>query len=555
MTARRSLLVLGYLAIVLVVLRPPAGVLERSIVAGTEPCDTVPLSLAWTLGWGLSRIDAGGVGWWDAPIFHPTPGAFALSEPMPLFAIAAWPAHALGASLALCLALVVIATLLANGLVMRRWLASLRVGPGLATTGGALAILLPFVHQELGVLPLVATWPLVAMIHTTQRMLGACSVRGARRGAIELGLATAAAFACSGQLALLGVLALAPAAVCLLRARHRAPAFATAPLLSVAIGAAAILPLALPQRATLEELGLRRSDRSQDRGAARPLQLVRVPWPTLEPLPSAWVAKRAEARALDPGPLRVLAAVGGVALGLARTRRRREVAMLLVLVLAAIVLAIAPRIELGDWQPTQLLVEHLPGYAHIRAMFRVLVLAQLGVVALAMIGLRCLQVRLRARRRRGWPVMLAAAVLLVELVPAPPRWTELPRSDAAWVQWLRDDAEPGAAIALVPFAPSGDVCDHEATARAMVLGLAHRHPLVNGYSSFFPPLHNRTSTAARALPHGRGIVALRMVGTRYVVAPDGGPLDDVDEARRELLGITPMLRDDDAAVTIWAIAP
>ncbi|HWB81756.1 MAG TPA: hypothetical protein VG755_42630, partial [Nannocystaceae bacterium] len=72
-------------------------------------------------------------------------------------------------------------------------------------------------------------------------------------------------------------------------------------------------------------------------------------------------------------------------------------------------------------------------------------------------------------------------------------------------------------------------------------------------SSFFPPLHNRTSKAARALPHGRGLVALRMVGARYLVASDDGPLGGLDEERRVALAITAVMRDDDAGVTIWRV--
>ncbi|HWB75779.1 MAG TPA: hypothetical protein VG755_12515, partial [Nannocystaceae bacterium] len=465
--------VVGYLVIALVVLAPPFGSLDRAIVAGSEPCDTVPFALSWAIGWGQSRIDVLGAGWWDAPIFHPTPGAFALSEPMPLLSLVAWPLHAIGVPLATCVTTLVLACMVANAAMMRRLLLRLRVGPALATVGGAIALLLPFVHQELGVLPLVAVWPLVWMMTALLDLFD--GRRSLRRAAIELGLAIGLGFACCGQLTLFGVLALLPASLCLVQRRHLRPSFAGALALATAIGSAIVLPLALPQRATLAALDLHRSDRSQSRGAIKPMQLVRVPWPGLVPLPRSWVARDVEARALDPGPLRVLAAISGAALGLQRRRRRREIAMLLAVVLAALALASGPRLG-----PLADALELVPGYGQIRALFRATALAQIGVIALAMIGLRMLQVRLR--RRRGL-VVLFAALLLVELVPPSPRWTTLPDPELAWVQWLRDEAEPGAAIAWIPFAPSGDVCDHEGTARAMLLGLAHGHPLVNGYSS------------------------------------------------------------------------
>ena len=83
---REAATTLGFVALAFAVLRLPPGRLGAGIAAGTEPCDTVPLAMAWTLGWSFDRFDAGLSGYWDAPIFHATPGAFALSEPMPLVA-------------------------------------------------------------------------------------------------------------------------------------------------------------------------------------------------------------------------------------------------------------------------------------------------------------------------------------------------------------------------------------------------------------------------------------------------------------------------------------
>jgi hypothetical protein len=280
-----------------------------------------------------------------------------------------------------------------------------------------------------------------------------------------------------------------------------------------------------------------------------------VPWSGLVPLPAAAVANDPADRAFNPGPLRTIAAAAGAIVTVASRRHRRHVAMLLTLVVGAILLALAPRIVLGGWEPSEFLAAHVPGYGQIRAVFRAIVLAQIGVVALAMLGLRALQIRLRARGVAPTAVWIVALLLVVELTPPTPRWARLPEADAAWLTWLRDEAPADAPIAWVPFAPTGDVCDHEDTAAAMLLGLAHGHSMVNGYSSYFPESHNRAARAAKLLPHGRGVVALRVIGTRYLVAPDGGPLGGIDDARRELLGIHVVMRDDAAGVTIWEIDP
>lgn len=553
-------MLLAYLAIAIVVLRPPRGALTGAVVAGTEPCDTVPFALTWAIGWAHLRLDApatwwSSASWWDAPIFHPIRGALALSESMPLLAVLTWPAHALGLSLAGCTTVALLGSLVANGWFVRRWLIRLRTGPTLAATGGAIAVLLPFVHQELGVLPLVGVWPLVWMIQATGDLLESRTARGARRGAIELGLATAAGVATCGQLTLATALLLPPCGAWLLRRDHLRGGVVLPAILAFAIAAVGSAPIALPQRATLEALGLRRSEQSQDRGAGRPSELWRVPWSGLVPLPAAAVAKHPTDRAFDPGPLRTIAAAAGAIVTATSRRRRRHVAMLLTLVVGAILLALAPRMVLFGWEPSEFLADHVPGYGQIRAVFRAIVLAQLGVVALAMLGLRALQIRLRARRVGPRWVWIAAVLLLIELTPPSPRWAELPNPDTAWLTWLRDDTPADAPIAWVPFALTGDVCDYADTAAAMLLGLEHGHAMVNGYSSYFPEPHNRAAHAAKMLPHGRGIVALRVLGTRYLVAPDGGPLGGIDEARRELLGIHVAMRDDAAGVTIWEIEP
>jgi hypothetical protein len=44
---------------------------------------TVPLLNVWTMWWNADRLQHGFRGYWDAPIFYPTPDTFAFSEPQP----------------------------------------------------------------------------------------------------------------------------------------------------------------------------------------------------------------------------------------------------------------------------------------------------------------------------------------------------------------------------------------------------------------------------------------------------------------------------------------
>lgn len=547
---------MGLVVLAFVVLRLPPWQLGAGIVSGTEPCDTVPLSLAWTLGWSFDRIDAGLSGYWDAPIFHSTPRALALSEPMPLVAAMAWPAHVLGASLAAAVTLALITQLVLDGWLVRRWLRHLGVGHGLGTAGGAIAMLLPFVHQELGVLPLVPVWGVAWMLTALVDLLGP-GRRPGRRAGLELGLATGASWLCGEQLTFFAVLLLGPCALALLRRRHLVRALPVALGMSAAVAAIAALPVALPQHRALTALGLRRQPQSQRHGAARPIELVRVPWRGLVPLPEAMVATRPSARAFMPGPVRTGLAGAG-ALVIRRRRWRRLVIMLLVLIVGATLLALGGHLRIGSFAPAELLARVVPGFDRIRSVFRAIVLAQLGVVALAMIALHAWRVRCRLRRRSSLPLRLAPALVamlaVLELWPPAPRWTTLPATDTEWIRWLRD-AEPGTPMVWLPFAPAGDACDFEPTAKMMVIGLAMDHPLVNGYSSYFPGRTDRTARDTRLLPNPRALQRLRGVGTRWIVSPHDGPLASLDPATLAGLGLEIALDDAAAGITLYRMDP
>jgi hypothetical protein len=552
--AREVAVAVGLVVLAFAVLRLPPWQLGAGIVAGTEPCDTVPLAMAWTLGWSFDRFDAGLSGYWDAPIFHATPGAFALSEPMPLVAALAWPAHVLGASLAAATTLALLVQLVLDAWLVRRWIRRLGVGRSLGTAGGVIAMLLPFVHQELGVLPLVPVWGIAWMLTALVDLFGP-GRRPSHRAGLELGLATGASWLCSEQLTYFAILLLGPCTLALLRRRHLVRTLPVALGLAGAVAAIAALPVVLPQHHTLTALGMKRRPESQRHGGARPVALVRVPWRGPAPLPEAMVAERPSDRAFLPGPLRTSIAIGGSTFGL-RRRWRRLVAMLLVLVVGAVLLALGAHLRLGSFVPAELLAHVVPGFDRIRSVFRAIALAQLGLVALAMIGLHAWRVRCRLRRRsspRGWLApALVTMLAVIELWPPAPRWTTLPPTDAQWIRWLRD-TEPGTAIAWLPFAPGGDACEFEPTARMMVIGLGMDHPLVNGYSSYFPGRVDRTARDTRTLPDPRALQRLRGVGTRWIVSPHDGPLSELDAATLAGLGIEPVMDDAAAEVSVYRL--
>lgn len=78
---------------------PLAQFVATRLPLGRETSATVPLFNLWTRQWNARELAAGFRGYWDAPIFYPTAGAFALTEPQPLTgaifaAVMAWAGSA-----------------------------------------------------------------------------------------------------------------------------------------------------------------------------------------------------------------------------------------------------------------------------------------------------------------------------------------------------------------------------------------------------------------------------------------------------------------------------
>lgn len=169
---------------------PLATHLTTHLPLGTEPSATVPLFNLWTLRWNTEQLLTGYRTYWDAPIFHPTLGAFALSDPQPLTgALFALP-YILTDNQALAYNLTLLLTLTLNGYAASYLIGATTATRPAALLGGLLAQGLPFVSNEFGVIQLTALFPiffaLAALYTFTQTPT--------RRPALALGLWLAATF-------------------------------------------------------------------------------------------------------------------------------------------------------------------------------------------------------------------------------------------------------------------------------------------------------------------------------------------------------------------------
>ncbi|MEQ1786379.1 MAG: hypothetical protein ABL966_04945, partial [Acidimicrobiales bacterium] len=455
---------------------------------GREPVASVPLFNLWSLQWTADRLPHLMQGWWDAPIFWPNPGTYAYSELQPLtgaaFALLRPLAGNDGAY-----GLLLLGALALNGIAGAALARRLGADAVPAALAGVLAQTLPFLFTQLGVLQLLMIWPLLAA--TASLLAWAEDPRP--RDAAKLGLAIAAAFGTCGYHAALFTLCASLAGVLLVDRRWRHQWRERVAGLAIALGLALALtaPFLLGQR---QRLGDQRwSDDTIRSGSAR--------WDELAPAGRHW-----------PGTVLVVLAIIGLVLG----RRRPAVRFLAGVAAVATFAALGTHLVVAGRRPWELVIDHVGAFARIRSPFRFTATAQVALTGLAAVALQ----RLWTNRRQiaRWAAPLAVAVAVLFTATGPGRLVAPPEANASWAAWLSEHVDGGAPVVHLPYAPGPSVADFEPTAVAMVQALDHGHPLVNGYSGFFPPSHTFLRLDLAGFPDRRSVDALRRIGVTYAVA-------------------------------------
>ncbi len=475
---------------------------------GTEPTGTVALFNLWTLRWGAEHLVPFGDRYWNAPIFAPATGTFAWSEPQPFTGAMFWLLRHLGGDVA-GYNLVLILSLTLTGVLGARLARVLGAGTVAAAVVGVWFQLLPFVFDQLGVLQLVMVWPLVLMV--TEFIIW---TRDPELGpAVRFGLAAAIAILSCGNLALVAAFTMLIAAPVICSRRHPGawPQRIGGLCVAVSIVIVTAVPVVFAQQQRLE--GRRWSDATIRAGSAT--------WGDW------WIGGRAW-----PGvPIVVLAAWGAW-----RTRREPVTRYLLALALLGMLFSFGPRLPLigpsgwGWW------IEVMPAIGRLRSPWRAAAITQLALVALAVPVLVAL---IRGRRAVGVAVAAVLATVVLLGAGGPGRLLIAPTEDAVVVAALRSRPD-GSPVVVVPFAPGPAASDFEPTAEAMLTLLDAGHPLVNGYSGFFPLDHSVLRDRLQGFPDSTSSAELRRRGVRYVVADLawlGSWRDELDEQRITVVSV------------------
>lgn len=507
----------GYLALALATTWPLATQLDDALPLGCNRSATVPLVSAWALWWTADRAQHGFAGYWDAPIFYPATGTFAFSEAMPLLGLFATPILAVGGSPALAHNLVLLIALWLNGLsgyALARELGLIRPA---ALFGGALTLLLPYTHHQLGVLTLV---PLFAM-----QLALLCLLRLARgpslgRGAAA-GIALAAAFAICLQHTFMLVLGLALATPWLLGRRRWSVPLLRALAAAGAVALALSAPLIVAHARALHEYRFERTVERGERGSAGIGTWLRTPYRDAVPAPGIHAASPPDKRSLFPGTLRVALALAGIGLSKSRARQRRT-RFLIALIVAGVVVSVIGHVHIAGVSVYELARSAVPGLAAIRSVWRAGVVAQIGVMLLAAQGLHLTFAALRMRRRIGaafrYGTLVLGALAAFELWPPSQRLAPVPQRDEyrAIAAALIGEAarEP---LLFLPMHKDRSEEAFQRTAELMYATAFLERPWINGYSSYLPRRYKGLSGLLAEQGNAPKLHTLRATGASWIV--------------------------------------
>ena len=464
---------------------------NSTIPLGSETTPTVPLFNLWTISWNVDRLLHGYQGYWNAPIFYPTSGTFAFSDPQPLTGLLAaifWP---LGAAAAYNLVLLLFLTL--NGWAAFMLLRRRGMAVETALLGGLLMQMLPFLAHERGVLQLQPIFGLLWAVEGLWQL----ATRPTRRWAIKLGSGLAITFLTSAYYALF-LLIMLVVALPFLPPTWRERRFWRAIWPGVLIAILCIAPVALPQLKAIQRMGFSRSVSTITENSATLTEYGRL---SLTLRSAAWFPWHfAGDQSLFPGFGLLLLAL----LALFTSWRHAWTLYLAAGAVTAWLLSFGFHLQLGGWKPYALLHDFAPGFDNLRSPFRWGYFVQVYLALLAIIVID----RWWKNGRRWWSLGLMA-LLLVELMPTPARLTTVPPP--------LNIEELTPPLIFLPFAENRTTAAFGNTTRWMAATRAHSIPMVNGYSGYFPQLQGQLRSLLATFPSPGSIAVLRDLGVKTIV--------------------------------------
>lgn len=532
---------------------PLAAKLTSHLPQGNEPAATVPLLNLWTIWWNVDRLEHGYQNYWDAPIYHPADRMFAASEPQTVVGWLAWPLYKLLHNWAAVYNCLVLLFLSLNGYAAYRLLRGLRLTIGAATGGGAMMVVLPIVHWQLGVFQLISLWGVLWTLRLLFRFRRSPSVAEA----VMVGSAFAVTYSlCCYYGLFLAILLLVTTPLLMGKRLLRRSLWgygAAAVLLALAL----LSPVLAAQLRLANETLVEYPNEWFLALSALPADYLRTPWEQWISLSEGGGRVEVERYAwpLCPGTLKIALAFVGIGYGTWHRRRRRVTLWLASLLVVAWLLSLGPHLHEAVYQ---VLADYFPGYGRARNLFRFAFFVQLVVVLLAAFGLQGLHHALR----RWWPdrrqdrtatclVVAVALALTGETWPCRPKLYDLPRSraESAWTARLRNEPAP-VVLAFLPLPETNRASDLQRTTEWMYFQMFHERPMVNGYSTFVPKDFSELKQVVKDGTLAEVLGNLRRLGVTHVVY-DLQAEGVTENFRVEKVGADCLLRDESAGFELW----
>lgn len=166
--------------------------------------------------------------------------------------------------------------------------------------------------------------------------------------------------------------------------------------------------------------------------------------------------------------------------------------------------------------PYYLLHRYVPGFNGVRVAQRFHIMVMFVLAILAAFGIRFILIRLKPKKRKlVW--LLAFTVIILEYISIPIPMTNLPgqRDIPPVYQHLKKIADDGAIIEL-PI-PENLFTRTGVDSMRMYYSIYHQKRMINGRSSYFPPLYYEIRQRWKQCPVREVVSDLNTIGVKYLI--------------------------------------
>ncbi|MQC26918.1 MAG: hypothetical protein DWG76_05670 [Chloroflexi bacterium] len=483
-----------YLLTAILLTWPTITQVASALPMGSERSATVPQLNVWTLQWTRQSAAGGFESYWDAPIFYPSQGALAFSDPQPLAGLLSLPFGGVNPVAAYNAVWLLYITL--NGLAAFGFFRHLKLALPIALLGGFWAQALPFLTHERSVLQLQPLFVLVLALWAAQRLLATPSLGRA----LLLGLTLGGSFYLSEYF---GLIAAMLVGLHLVMAMRKSRWTGGMLLLGIALALLISFPYLLRQAQILDQYGFTRASSSVRAGSATLADF-------LSPSPRTYLAQLLGSRAtrfgLYPSLTLVVLALFSLARKPDNPHSKYARPVLAWSAGIAFLLSLGLNLTFLGFRPYEWLWQSAPGFSHIRSPFRFGLLMQFALLMLALLTLGRLW-----RRKQILLLCVLALVTTFEIFPLPETLVSTPTAGR-----LTRAESPAV---FLPFVSGRSAAAYYQTTNWMLLAQRSGITIINGYSGYFPTSHLRFKDALQGFPDEKSLQLLEMEHIRTLILP------------------------------------